>query len=96
MSDEQPLMLQPFVIRDGQTILGPERPTHPHEFAGCLIDYQTRSLIIVLYNQAMMDPERDNNQVIPCVSLAEKDIVHMISGLQQALQILSTLPVKPE
>ena len=90
--DNEPLILQPFVIRDGQMLLGPELPTQIHENIGFVIDKENRSLIITLYDQAMMDPDR-GNQTVPAVMLPEKTVAQMIFGLQEALQHLQGLPV---
>lgn len=94
LMDEEKLYLQPYLVQNGQMILGPELPTDPHQYIGFLIDTKSRSLIVMLYDQSMLDTSQPD-KVIPCVVLEEKDVARAIGGFQQALRHLRSLPVPP-
>ncbi len=92
MSDD-PLTLRPFLVHDGQVTYGPDLATEMHEFVGFLLDQKTRSLIVMLYDQAIMDPSRACHAV-PAVLVGEKDVFRMIGALREALAHLQQLPVE--
>lgn len=85
--------IQPYVSsEDGSVKLGPAFLTIPFEYIGFLIEQSEKSLLVMLYNQEMEQPENREHAVAPCILLPEKDIAKVIMALQQYLATIRELP----
>jgi len=88
--------IQPYISsEDGSVKLGPAFLTIPFEYIGFLVEQSEKSLLVMLYNQEMEQPENREHAVAPCILLPEKDIAKVIMALQQYLTAIRELPSSP-
>jgi hypothetical protein len=90
MSEPEVVEVQPYFEKDGAVVFGPTIKALPYTHVGFLTDYHTKSLLIMMHNQSIL--EAPSEEKVPAVYLHEKDLARLILSLQQALGILRSLP----